>query len=282
MQMSARSQSGPVITSRSNARVKALRAGFSGEARKAGDLLGVEGEHLIMEALRSGVAIEGIYLRAGGEEIFGQPALAALRHMPKFLLTAEVFSSAVNTESPQGIAALVRVPTPSAEEFGSLQGLYLVVEQLQDAGNLGTLLRTAEAFSFARVYATLGTVNEWNPKVVRASAGSVFRMPVKRARVGETAAMLKAGGAKLVAAVARSEDATSLIKARLNKPCAIMVGNEGAGLSQAALALADERVHIPCAVESLNAAVAGTTLMYEAFRQDLLKESSAVAREGAQ
>lgn len=272
----------PAITSRSNARVKALRAAMSGRAAQPGDALGLEGEHLLAEALRSGLAIESIFVRAGSEAVLHRPSLRSLPSVSCFVLNHDVFASVVDTVSPQGIAAIVRIPQPVGERTAICPAFTLIVEQLQDAGNLGTLLRTAEAFGFTHVFATPGTVNEWNPKVVRSSAGSVFRVPVVRDSLDRMKTRLRSSGVKLFAAVAQAEAAVPVMHADLKKPCALMVGNEGAGLSQAALEIADARVHIPCAVESLNAAVAGATLMYEAFRQHLACEEHASAHGGPQ
>ena len=97
-------------------------------------------------------------------------------------------------------------------------------------------------------------------------------MPIVRCSLVEMKSWSHAFGVRMAAAVARMKDATPVMHARLLSPCALMIGNEGAGLSAAAIAMADERVNIPCAVESLNAATAGTTIMYEAFRQNLLQE----------
>ena len=180
-----------------------------------------------------------------------------------------MFASAVDTASPQGIAATGAIPRI---ELGEEPGMVLILEDLQDPGNLGTLVRSAEAFLVRQVFVTAGTVNPWNPKAIRASAGSVFRMPIVRGSLQELKGWSEAFGVRLTAAVARTKDATPVMHARLLAPCGLMIGNEGAGLSKEALALADELVNIPCAVESLNAATAGTTMMYEAFRQNLLQE----------
>jgi TrmH family RNA methyltransferase len=147
-------------------------------------------------------------------------------------------------------------------------GTFLFVEDVQDPGNLGTLIRSAEAFGVRRVTVTPGTVNAWNPKTMRASAGSIFRVPVLVSSVKEFAEAMRWGGIKMSAAVVKSDIAMPLDRVNLHAPCAIMIGNEGAGLSATALAEATEQIHIPCAIESLNAAVAGSILMYEALRQN--------------
>jgi TrmH family RNA methyltransferase len=256
------------ITSRTNAKVKALRSSFSGKASRPGDVVGLEGENLIREAVRAGLAFEAIFVREGSSVALEDWIAEGLRAREWVVLRADVFDSAVATDSPQGVAATLRIPELAA----SLEGTVLMLEDLQDPGNLGTLLRSAEAFLVRRIFVTPGTVSAWNPKAVRASAGSVFRLPVTRCSLAEMKAWSTGHGVKVVAAVARSKDATPVMHARLLAPCALMIGNEGAGLSRAAMEMCNERVNIPCAVESLNAATAGTTMMYEAFRQNLQRE----------
>jgi TrmH family RNA methyltransferase len=254
---------GPTITSKSNARVKELRASFSGKASRPGDLLGIEGEHLISEAGRSGFLLDTLFVRAGSEAVLERPALQGLHVANWVRLAADVFDSAVETVSPQGIAAMFMIPalawTPP------LTSVALVLESLQDPGNMGTLLRSAEAFGAEVVLVTRDTVSPWNPKAMRASAGSVFRVPVLRASLGEIKECLS--GSQLFAAVAQVGGSRSVLDVDMKAPCGVMIGNEGAGLSAEALAMADVRMRIPCVVESLNAAVAGSTLLYEAMRQ---------------
>jgi len=255
----------PAITSRTNARVKALRASFSGKASRPGELVGIEGENLIGEALRSGLGFETVFVREGSEAVLQQ--LASLAAEECVVLSRDVFASAVDTASPQGIAAMVVIP--AEKPLVSLQdaGPVLVLEALQDPGNVGTLLRSAEAFGVPFVLMTQDCVNPWNPKVVRASAGSVFRIPVLRSSLAGVRESLPVGECTIYAAVAPHAGARSLLDTVFAGSSAVMIGNEGAGLSAEALAIADVLVTIPCAVESLNAAVAGSTLLYEAMRQ---------------
>jgi TrmH family RNA methyltransferase len=252
------------VTSKSNARVKMLRASFSGAASRPGELVGIEGENLLSEAVGSRVTIGTVFVREGSEAELQRPALANLSAAHVVVLSRDVFASAVDTGSPQGIAAMIEIPEPEA---AGTDGISLVLEALQDPGNLGTLLRSAEAFGIQRVFLTRDSVSAWNPKTVRASAGSVFRMPVVRSTLQEIAAQLQS--AKVMAAVAHGTSAVSANELDWTTPCAILIGNEGAGLSPAALAMADVQVRIPCSVESLNASVAGAILMYEASVRDL-------------
>jgi TrmH family RNA methyltransferase len=261
------------ITSKSNARVKALRASFNGKPAQPGELLGIEGEHLITEAHRSGLRLQTLFLREGSESVLGRlldhPGLAGCK-AATLTLSRDVFASAVETASPQGLAATILIPTlrsPAPQAKSTV----LILESLQDPGNLGTLIRSAEAFGAQQIFITTDTVNPWNPKVVRSSAGSVFRVPVTRAPLPQIASLLKQRGAILYAAVAQHQGSASLLETTFAEHIAFLIGNEGSGLSPAALALAQHSIRIPCAVESLNAAVAGSTLLYEALRQNLVK-----------
>jgi len=271
----------PPITSRSNARVKALRAAFSGNASQPGDRVGIEGTTLLLEARHSGVRIHTIFLREGEEAKLPAEALELLRTLEPgqvHVLSPEVFDSAAGTVSPQGIAAIVEIPAP-ARNLEAHRGTTLVLEDIQDPGNLGTLLRSAEAFNVAEIYVTPGCANQWSPKVIRASAGSVFRKPVRRMPIADALNLLRGHGIRIAAAVAHSEQATPSPSAHLSEPVAIVIGSEGAGLTQQALTLVDERVNIPCRIESLNAAIAGSLLLYEAQRQNaerILQEKDGV------
>ena len=257
-----------LVTSRANARVKQLRAAFAGHARLSGGLVAIEGENLLREALDSGLPLKTIFL----SERVAPPAWLP-RGVELLVLAEEVFASAVDTQHPQGIAALLVPPVwkiESALPANDNAALLLVAAGLQDPGNLGTLIRSAEAFGATAFLTTAGTVSEWNQKAVRASAGSVFRVPVVAITAEELIA-LKSRGVRLLAAVAPNADSgsESAADAGLTNACALMIGNEGAGLGEEWLALADARISIPTPgrVESLNAAVAGSLLLYEASRQ---------------
>jgi TrmH family RNA methyltransferase len=256
-----------VVTSRANPRVKQLRAAFAGNARLSGGLVAIEGEHLLQEALRSGLPIKTIFL----SERIDPPAWLP-RAVELLYLADEAFSSAVDTQHTQGIAALLIPPrweidSAFAANIRSPVPLLLIAESLQDPGNLGTLIRSAEAFGATAVFTTPGTVSEWNQKALRASAGSVFRVPVIAATHADIAA-LKSRGLRLLAAVA-DDSAVPVSEAGLNQPCALMIGNEGSGLTTELLQISDACITIPMPgrVESLNAAIAGSLLLYEAARQ---------------
>jgi TrmH family RNA methyltransferase len=272
------------ISSRANPRVKQLRAAFAGQARLSGGLVAIEGEHLLFEAMRSGLPFKTIFI----DERTQLPDWAP-RSVELIELSGEVFSSAVDTQSPQGIAALLVPPMWEiesvlyAEASPVASPLVLIAGGLQDPGNLGTLIRSAEAFGVTAVLTTAGTVSPWNQKALRASAGSVFRVPLIACTIAEVAG-LKLRGIRLYAAAAAGpgEANRSALPGDvdLSRPCGLLIGNEGRGLDDDLLALADERISIPMpgGVESLNAAIAGSLLLYEASRQRAASQTTADVR----
>jgi RNA methyltransferase, TrmH family len=255
-----------IVQSRQNSRVKELRACLSSGALSATGRAGIEGEHLLLEAVRSGVEIATVFFRSGDEALLARLELGATVEVIE--LPAEIFSSAVTTESPQGIAALITPKSFSLDD--AVRGespMVVIAAALQDPGNLGTLIRSAEAFGASGVIALPGTVSQWNAKTMRASSGSVFRLPVVGAVADDVFSRMRALGVRVLAAVA--ERGVWATESQLSGPVALMIGNEGRGLSAELLARADARITIPCPgpVESLNAAIAGSVLLYEASRQ---------------
>lgn len=249
------------ITSRTNARLKQLRAALNGNTRLSEGLIAVEGEHLLEEMVRSNLAPKTIFLR----ENRALPATISVPKSTEILSVAhDAFISA--TESPQGIAALLPPPVSSLDDLLRGKPLILITEALQDPGNLGTLIRSAEAFGATGLLTLPGTVSPWNQKALRASAGSVFRLPIV-AGDESSVDLLRTKGVRILAAVPTA--GVPAMQSGLNEPCALLLGNEGAGLSNELLSLADERITIPTPgpTESLNAAVAGSILLYEAARQ---------------
>ncbi|MGD0905724.1 MAG: RNA methyltransferase, partial [Terracidiphilus sp.] len=208
-----------LITSRANPRVKQLRAAFAGHARLSGGLVAIEGETMLREALASGLPLKTVFL----SQRIAPPAWLP-RGVELLVLSEEVFASAVATQNPQGIAALLIPPVwkiESAFPANVKVPLLLVAAGLQDPGNLGTLVRSAEAFGATAVLTTPGTVfgatavlttpgtvSEWNQKALRASAGSVFCVPVVQVAADQLLA-LKSRGVRLLAAVAPNAGSNS-------------------------------------------------------------------------
>ena len=258
-----------VVESKDNARLKELRKAMAASGRSAQGRVGIEGPHLIEEALRAGLRVTTIFIAQEDERL-----LSALRVPPEIeilRLPAKLLDSALATETPQPIAALVEPPEWTwAHLLGARPKgaeLVVVLAGIQDPGNLGTILRSAEAFGAAGVVSLPGTVSAWNPKAVRASAGSVFRVPLLAASERECLEELHEAGLKVLATTVHAAQPAALVD--MAGPVALIIGNEGSGVADELAAKADARVTIPCPgpVESLNAAVAASVLLYEAARQ---------------
>jgi RNA methyltransferase, TrmH family len=264
------------IEGRHNPLVKQLRQAFShAELTEAGDCA-IEGMRILEEAIRSGLRFSSVFFRESSQDRANRllPQIGA--QVETLLLPDKLFDSLVRSESPQGVAALVRLKQFSLEDVTErLQlGPVVVLAGLQDPGNLGTILRSAEAFSSAGVILGEGTVSPFNSKVVRASAGSVFRLPIVYGHGGlaavkleEVCERLRAQSVRLIAT--SSHKGTALDEADLKSPAAIFFGNEGSGLPRDLMSKMDESIAIPHAtqVESLNAGVAASIVLYEAARQ---------------
>jgi TrmH family RNA methyltransferase len=264
------------IEGRHNPLVKQLRQAFSrAEPTEEGDCA-IDGLRIIEEAIRSGLRFRAVFFRESAQDRAERLLPQVRAHVEALLLPDKLFDSVVPSESPQGVAALVRLKEFSLDDvLERLQvGPVIVLAGLQDPGNLGTILRSAEAFGSAGVVLGEGTVSPFNTKVIRASAGSVFRLPIVHGHGGsapgkleEVSEKLRARGIRLLAT--SSHKGTPLDQSDLKSAVAIFFGNEGAGLSREVMATIDEVIAIPhtTQVESLNAGVAASIVLYEAARQ---------------
>jgi len=289
-----------LITSRENRWLKQFRAALAGEKSRDpvhpdAEIIGVEGPHRVEAALRAGLQAAAVLVGEAGARHL--PALIEwIPESARLLATSDsLFAQAAATEAPQGIAALVQAPQTCFDDLVRGVPLLLIMAGIQDPGNVGTLLRTAEAFGATGAASCpawgTGTADPFGPKALRASAGSALRLPVLRG-VGTPVllAQLRVAGVRVYAtspdaasfteksATAGRENAHKpLLPWEVNwrEPAALMVGNEGAGLPADLVRSCDAVVHIPQAmareagapVDSLNAAVAGAILLYEAARQ---------------
>src|SRR5713101_3883789 len=256
------------IEGRHNALVKELRQAFDrGELTPAGECA-VEGFRIIEEAVRSELRFRAIFFSDLAQARTSRllPQIGA--HVETLLLPDKLFRSAVPSETPQGVAALVTVKKFSLQDVldHTSTGPLLVIAGVQDPGNLGTILRSAEAFGAAGVLLGDGTVSAFNSKVVRASAGSIFRLPVVQVKLAEVIPQLREHGFRLVAT--SSHKGLPLDRADFPSGIAVFVGSEGTGVPREFMAQMDEVVAIPHApqVESLNVGVAASILLYEIAR----------------
>lgn len=288
------------IESRENRWLKRFRAVLSAAAVRSGEaeeIAGVEGVRLVETALRSGVEILAVLFGETGAKHISRLA-PWIPPEARLLRTSDrLFASASGTETPQGIAALVRPRVGTFDDLIRGIPLVLVLAGVQDPGNVGTLVRTAEAFGATGIAAcaagAIGTANPYAPKALRASAGSALRLPIARGISAPVLlAQLRIAGVCVYAAcpeelpdgAANQTDKKPMAPWEIDwrGPAALLVGNEGAGLPADLVHSADAIVRIPHAPqaphpnaahqkdslsESLNAAVAGSILLYEAARQ---------------
>jgi TrmH family RNA methyltransferase len=263
---------GPVALGPRHQEVKRLRALLrDAKARAADRAFVLEGPRLVEDALRRGATISSIYLGTNARTAFRSLLDAPEADgVPVAELKEGVLEKLGSTRTPQPVLAVAPIPPPAAITDLVGPGPVVVVVDVADPGNLGTLLRSAEAAGAAGIVCCGETVDVYNPKVVRASAGSIFGVPVVEARDGADVAgvlgQLGEAGRRRLGATGRGEPAASV---DLRGPVALVLGNEAHGLSDAVLRHVDGLVAVPMAgaAESLNVAMAGTVLLFEAARQ---------------
>jgi len=242
-----------LITSPDNPLIKKIRkAVSSGRLTEPDGLAVAEGPHLLAEAQKSGIGIARI--------LVSEDCRIPLE-VPAEVVSAKIFRDLASTETTQGIIALIEPPVWTLGDLLKAGALLIGLDRVQDPGNVGTIIRSAEAFGASGVLLTKGSAHPWNPKVMRSSAGSLFRIPV----VYGTADLVPLEVFPWFAAEGGSQ--TTICVVDLTREAVIWIGNEGAGVSQV-IRERSTRVRIPTrAVESLNAAVAASVILYEASRQ---------------
>ena len=253
-----------VITSNANESYKAILRLKQKKARDQEGLYLIEGPNLIREALDNGAAIHQVVCSRD----FKAEALPA----HTLFVDDKLFQKLSDTESPQGIFAVVEKRVYSEGEFfqsaEAKTGNFVVLDRLQDPGNIGTLLRTADAAGYQGAILMKGTGDIYSPKVVRAATGSLFRLPVLPIdEPQEAIALLRKYGKKILCTSLQTEADYYHIDMREN--IALIIGNEGKGVCKEFMEMSDLQVKIPMIgqVESLNAAVSAGILMYESVRQ---------------
>ena len=222
----------------------------------------IEGENLLEEAVKNGAEIRTVLARPDyGGRFFGTEDKA-------FFLDDNLFRQLAQTETSQGIIAIVAKPEISPARFLDEDGgNFVVLDRLQDPGNIGTILRTADAAGYSLAIVLKGTADVFSSKVVRAATGSLFRMPVVfMDSVDELMEFTRAAGKKLVATCFDTD--RYYYDENLKENIALIIGNEGNGISRELIEGSDLKIKIPMHgnIESLNASVAAGILMYEAVR----------------
>lgn len=258
-----------MITSKANTQVKNLiQLQKKGKARDEQGVFVVEGPKMLEEAREAGL-LKKVYVSESfyREKITG--TFEFLKDLDYEIIIDSVYDEISETMTPQGIMGIVQKAEYSLDSMlKNENACLLLLEDIRDPGNLGTMLRTAEGAGITGVICNQSTVDLYNPKVVRSTMGSIFRVPFYRSQnFYETLHKIKEHGITIFAAhlhgILYDTEGSFLGK------CAILIGNEASGLSESVSELADVRIKIPMAgkVESLNAAVAAAILMYEASRQ---------------
>jgi len=278
-----------LISSSDNQWLRRFRACLGGD--EGGDgIVGVEGVRLVEAALGSGLPAEALLVSASGERHLARLAALIAPGLQILRTTDRLFAGVADTQTPQGVAALVRPRVATFEDVLRSVALVVVLVGVQDPGNVGTILRAAEAFGATGAATccagSVGAANPLGAKALRASAGSALRLPILRGMSTTILlAQLRVSGVKVYAAVPDGDSRLGRLsggfprlvrpwEADWKSPVALLIGNEGAGLGEEIVRSCDARVSIPqCdsgktrGVESLNAAMAGSVLLYEAMRQ---------------
>jgi RNA methyltransferase, TrmH family len=257
-----------LITSAANPLLKDVRRALLRGALTTGGYSVAETFHLLEEALRSDCEVPTV-LAAQSVQSTVEAHVRRLNGVRVVVIADRLFDELASTESSQGVIALVRPPVWNMQQLFRGRALVVVLDGLQDPGNAGAIIRAAEAFGASGVLFLKGTVSPFNSKALRASAGSLFRLPFV---CGLDAALARAAMQQhkldIYAAVPAGTGPSRLLsQVDLSRKCALIIGSEARGVS-AELRAAARDLSIPTVrVESLNAAVAASILLYEAWRQ---------------
>ncbi len=249
-----------VINSRANPlAVRVRRLNSRRGIRREENAFAAEGSKLLAEALRWGAGIETV-IAAPGVSLPELPASVRVVEVPDSLI-----ASIADTQTPQGIVFICKGKSLAIPEQLS-RGRWLVLDGVQDPGNVGTIWRTADAFGADGLVLCHGCADPWSPKTVRATMGAVFRLPVYEGTMEEVADKLAAASVPLYATALR-KDTVDVRDVCLDK-AAVIIGSEGRGVSEQALSLCQKTIKIPMRArcESLNAAVAASVVLWEMAR----------------
>lgn len=258
-----------IITSRENKIFKEAKLLKTAKGRNEKQKFVIEGLRSVRDALLKNADIECIIIKE-------ETTIDIKTNAPVYTLAKKLFDELSDTVTPQGVIALCRIKKKALSELLTDKGdLVVICEALQDPGNIGTIIRTAHGAQCGGVILTKGCCDLYNPKIVRATMTGIFSVDVVTdVESRDAIAFLKKEGYK-IAAGALTENAVDFYEASLMGKWAIVIGNEGNGIKEETLSLCDEVLKIPMdnAAESLNAAVAGSIMIYEHYRQNRKKEA---------
>jgi TrmH family RNA methyltransferase len=229
-----------------------------------------ESFHLLEEAIRGECEIRGV-LCANSVQGTVQAHVRGLKHLKVAVVPDDLFTALSATESSQGVITLVKAPAWTLEQLFRGNSMVLVLDGLQDPGNAGAILRAAEAFGATGVMLLKGTVNPYNPKALRASAGSAFRLPIVTG-LDPTLARAALKQHRLDVYAANPRGIRNLHDVDLSRRFALVIGSEGRGVSDTLGSAAIDLRITTSGVESLNAAMAAGIILHEASRQRLIRK----------
>ncbi|MEK5305085.1 MULTISPECIES: TrmH family RNA methyltransferase [Bacillus] len=240
------------IESAKNAHIKQWKKLHTKKERTKTGLFLVEGKHLVEEALKSGVVKELMVATPDMLPADIEPDIEL------YELSEEAFTAMTETETPQQIAAVCTIPVFEEKKYERM----LLLDAVQDPGNLGTLIRTADAAGLDAVILGDGTVDAFNGKTLRSAQGSHFHLPILKQTLQQTIPALKAQGISVYGSALK--DAKEYKHIASEGPFALIVGNEGAGIDPEILQMTDQNLYVPMygQAESLNVAVAAAVLVY--------------------
>ncbi|CZR00868.1 MAG: RNA methyltransferase [Trichococcus flocculiformis] len=245
------------IASMKNQKVKQWKKLQTTKGRKEAGAYLIEGTHLLKEAIKANASIQEVLMT----EAFHQQSDLPLGERDIIIVSQEILASLAQTETPQGVVAIVQFP--EAAPILDYKGKYILLDQVQDPGNVGTIIRTADAAGYAGVILGEGSVDLYNDKVLRSMQGSHFHLPVYRGDLQEMIPEFKKNGIP-VYGTELNEAAVDYRTVFPTDAVALVLGNEGNGVSGKILALTDQNLYIPIfgEAESLNVAVAAGILLY--------------------
>ena len=252
------------IESPKNNLVKKINTLATTKGRKNSEEFLVEGNKFVLSIPKSWEVTNTVFSETYAENNLGEVQKA----INPIIFKDSIFNTASDTMTPAGVMAVVKMRKFSLNDILACPKKFIVIAcNLQDPGNMGTIIRTANAAGASGIVVSKDSADIFSPKVVRSAAGSLFNLPIAVMDVEVAAKELKANGVQLVATDLSTD--LSPYQTDFTRPLALMIGNESRGLSDEMLALADVKVRLPMSeqVESLNASVASGVLMYEVVRQ---------------
>ncbi|BCU81137.1 23S rRNA methyltransferase [Polycladomyces abyssicola] len=256
-----------VLTSPHNDQVKRWRKLQSRKGRQTLGTLWIEGEHLLEESVKAGWRVRALIVDQEREAEHRQWWEQRIKNVPVYFLPTRLYRTLADTETPQGIAAEVEIPKREVDPAIPADGVLLLLDAVQDPGNVGTMLRTARAVGATGVWLGKGTVDPYNPKVVRAAMGALFHVPIRMIDLHEELPRLRSAGYRVVGTHPRGDN----VHFDVSYPgrTAFLLGNEGRGVDPELMRWVDCKVSIPMpgGAESLNVSVTASLLLYEYLRQ---------------